>query len=74
MGGWRELNSRPPGPQSDALTNWATAAISTFKCKKHNIDFLKDFKRSYQKAIRKKKGLRKSQTSGERRTNTPGYK
>ena len=26
-GGLRESNSRPPGPQSGALTNWATPAI-----------------------------------------------
>ena len=36
-GGRRESNSRPPGPQSGALTNWATPAIILVRLKRFEL-------------------------------------
>ena len=36
-GGRRESNSRPPGPQSGALTNWATPAIYLVRLKRFEL-------------------------------------
>ena len=36
-GGRRESNSRPPGPQSGALTNWATPAIYMVRLKRFEL-------------------------------------
>ena len=68
-GGRRESNSRPPGPQSGALTNWATPAIYLVRLKRfelltHGLEGRCSIQLSYRRIFDTPAGIRVERVMG----------